>query len=276
MRLSGAAVLVGVAGFCMTAFVWAQSQSPVGKPAAPGAANTSRPWDVDAEDWVHNDHTRKGEFRRVVVTTDEGTVIRADLFTYDDALKAAQATGNLSIADKDLDGAAARADVEYARSRKVIALSGPVHAVIKPRADPAGEKPTARPGESADLETERASVRRNPINVDCDRLVYAYARDKKHATLSGNLRAVQKLEGNERILTAASAEWFGLEDRLVLKAPVRFEDKKGRKGESDEDVEIGTREGHESLHMRKGKFQLPMDDDEPATAAPPQKPGGRG
>lgn len=274
MRLRGLSALVGLALLPAAAFVWGQAKAPAGAGKPPQQSKPTQPWELDVEDLLHNDRTHRGEAHKVTVTTDEGAVIRADLFTYDDGLKTAQASGHLTVADKDLDGSAARVDLEYGRGRKVMTLAGPVHAVIKPRPATDEEQPARSTGGSGDGKSER--LRSKPIAVDCDRVVYQYSRETKHAVLSGNLRAVQQLDGNERTLTAASAEWFGLEDRLVLKAPVKFVDQKGRKGESDQDVEIGTREGNETLHMRKGKFQLPADDDEESGTAPPTATGGRG
>jgi hypothetical protein len=127
---------------------------------------------------------------------------------------------------------------------------------------------TEKAAKEDEEEGGRARLRRYPVVVRCARAEYLYARDRKRGTLSGGIDAVQTLPDNERRLAAPSAEWFGLEDRLVLKGPVRFEDRKGRKAETEQDVEVLTKEGAEGVRMRQSRYWVPVDD-EPVPAGKP-------
>jgi hypothetical protein len=72
-------------------------------------------------------------------------------------------------------------------------------------------------------------------------------------------------------VTADHADWYGLEDRVVLHPPVRVEDTKGQTGSSDEDVIVFTKEGNEAIIMKKGSINIRIPDEEKDdTTTPPQ------
>lgn len=226
----------------------------------------------------------------VVATSDQDTVIRADRFAWNDKTKIAHATGNLHMSDDRTEGTADRVDIEYQRDKRLMVLTGNVKLTLKPKksgeatsADKenagqggASSKSTATDSQtvagSGDTSDESAHLRDYPIEVTCDRVEYEYARDKRHAVLTGNFRAVQKLKDYTRTLLAERAEWFGREERVVLKGPVKLEDTKGRKGESPEDVEVFTREGKEGIRLKKGVYSMPVEENEGPSASPAERP----
>lgn len=250
------------------------SQQSGAKPKSPQASSQSgKPWHITFDELVHNDATGEGEATRVVATSDEDTVIKADLFTWNDKKRTARATGNLHMSDDQADGTAEQADIEYARSKKLIVLTGKVVLTLKPRKPASKDQPSAENAANgaADKASDEPGLRDYPIEVTCDRVEYSYARAKRHAVLTGNLRAVQKLKDHTRTLTADRAEWFGAEEKAILYGPVRVEDTKGRKGETPEDVIIHTREGQESIKMRKGVYTMPMEDEDKPQQQPPDR-----
>jgi lipopolysaccharide export system protein LptA len=240
------------------------------QPGAPKDApkKDASPWRMTFDELVHNDNTGEGEATRVVATSDEDTVIQADLFTWNDKKKTARATGSLRFSDDQADGTAERADIEYAKSRRLMVLTGNVRLNLKARK--AAEGPGGAASRAAGSDGD-GGLREQPIEITCDRLEYEYAKDKRRAVLTGNLRAVQKLKDHTRTLTAARAEWFGKEERVTLAGPVRVEDTKGRKGETPEDVTILTREGNESIKLRKGVYTMPADEDQKPDQKPPER-----
>lgn len=259
--------------------------------AASGKPKGDRPkrqvWNIEYEELVHNDASGEGEAKKVVATSEEETIIRSDLFRWNEKKKEAKATGNLQMSDPQADATATTADIFYAKAKKLIVLTGNVRIVLKPKrketedtttgsAPPTaqGGKAAAQPKESAEDETT-GSARRFPIDITCDKVEYQYAKEKKQAILTGNFRAVQKVDGVTRTITAAYAEWFGNEDRVLLHGPVRFEDTKGRITETKVDVTIFTKEGNERLSVPgPGTAQFPAEEEEEEqkTAPPPKKP----
>lgn len=283
----GAALLLLAGGSLI-----ARSQTAPTKPDKKGPQATQepqegRPWRFTFDVLVHNDATGEGEATLVVATSDQDTVVKADVFQWNEKTKQARATGNLHLSDERTEGTADLVEIDYRRDRRLMVLTGNVRLVLKPRSRDEGKKESPKangdgsasgndegkqtagqtPPEENDEESPTAGIRNYPIEVTCDRVEYHYARDKRHAILTGNFKAVQKLKDHTRTLIAEKAEWFGLEERVLLRGPVKFEDTKGRKGETPEDVEIFTQEGKEGIKLRKGTYTMPVEEDE--KGAPP-------
>jgi lipopolysaccharide export system protein LptA len=291
----GTVAACGAAGLLTLAFAGQNARPPAETSAQTSSArSSSRPWRITFEELVHNDATGLGEATVVIVTTEDDTVIKADHFTWNDKAKTARATGHLHLSDERVEGTADQADIDYHRDKRVIVLTGNVKLTLKPRKGqteapaPGSLPPTAGDGksgapqpegkngqnaaqssaaQSGDDNNELSDVRSYPIEVTCDRVEYEYARDKRHAVLTGSFRGVQKLKDYTRTFTAEHAEWFGREERVVLKGPVHLEDTKGRKGETPEDVELFTTEGKEAIRLKKGVYTMPVEEE---GAPPPQ------
>ena len=77
-----------------------------------------------------------------------------------------------------------------------------------------------------------------------------------------HFKVVQKLSDKTRTLTANHAEWFGLEDKVVLHGPVHVEDTKGLKADTKDEVVLFVKEGQERMLMKGGTATLPQDDDD--------------
>ncbi len=260
-----------------------------------GESKAPSTWVIQYAEAEHSDKTGEGQAKAVVVTTDEGTVLHADRFAWNDRTRVARAEGNLRVVDPEADATGSAVEIQYARSKRLLILTGGVRLTIKPRQETPqptavkveeGAAPSAvqkEPARGAAVveepdEDEAARLRKYPIEVTCDRLEYQYARDKKQGVLRGNFRAVQKLDDRTRTLTADHAEWFGREDLLVLKAPVKWEDTKGNSGASEHDVRIYTRRGEERLLMKSGTLTIIADDDEeqaPSQSRPPAQAPAR-
>ena len=158
-------------------------------------------------------------------------------------------------------------------------VTGSVVVVVKPKSDkpePMAPAPvtlnpangTATVDSPGKQDEGPSSARKYPATITCDKLEYEYAKEKKHAVLNGNFKVVQKLSDKTRTMTAEHAEWFGLEERLVLYPPVHAEDTKGMKADSKEIVTVLTKEGAEGLTMKKGMAIINVDDDDTPDAQP--------
>lgn len=268
---------LGIAALAAASSARQGAVAPPNKPAAaPGAPKQAKPWHITFDELVHSDATGEGEASRVVATSDEDTVIRADTFIWNDKKRTARAAGNLHFADDQAEGTAERVDIEYMKSKRLMVLTGNVRLTLKarkPEPPKPGQASTAtQPAGGAERpKSDEGALRDYPIEVTCDRAEYEYAKDKRHAILTGNLRAVQKLKDYTRTLTAPKAEWFGKDERVVLTGPAKVEDTKGRKGETPEDVTIHTREGHEGIKLRKGVYTMPADEDDQPASKPPER-----
>ncbi len=302
--ISRASVAIGAA-LLLTGTLAAARQDGAAKapvaPAAPAAAKQPRMWTIEYEEAVHSDKTGEGSAKVVKVTTDEGTVLHSLVFTWNDKTKIAKASGDLTMTDPQADATATEAEIQYAKDKKLVIMTGAVHVTLKPKekeAPAAGGSPApapAAPGAAKATEPAKkgepgkdgetaAEARRHPVDVTCERLEYSYARTVKHAVLTGSFKAVQKLSDKTRTLYAEKAEWFGVEEKVILRGPVHWEDTKGQKGDTNNDVTIYTKEGDERLQTKGGKITMPVDDEEEKPAAgaggekgkmaPPPEQGG--
>lgn len=285
VRALATLAIIGVVGAIAAGGAYRPHQ---GTETPPADDKRSRPWHITFEELVHNDATGEGEAMGVVATSDQDTVVKADRFTWNDRKKTALATGHLHMSDEQTEGTAERVEIDYRRERRLMVLTGNVRLTLKPKktgtatapaggGSPAATDQSTKPQEAQNSPTAEedatAGLRDYPIEVTCDRVEYEYARDKRHAVLTGNFRAVQKLKDYTRTLTAERAEWFGREERVVLKGPVKLEDTKGRKGETPEDVEVFTKEGKEGIKLRKGTYTMPVEEGSEAPAASSSETG---
>lgn len=239
---------------------------------------------VSGENIIQNEGTGEGSARNIEIVDDQ-TVIHADEGRWNTKQRVARLTGNLTLKDPQADGSADTALVFYARSKRLLVLTGRVQLTIKPRkeqkeAAPAavsiqnGKAQVAPPPEEEDKE----SPRKYPAVVTCDRAEYHYDRDVKYALLTGHFKVTQTLPEKTRTLTADHAEWWGKEERVLLHGPVHIEDTKGMNGDTAGDVTLYTTEGDERIIMPRGTIRMPVEDTEetegpaaPAGSAPPKQ-----
>lgn len=291
MKARRLVLLPATALLALTAYAaWSQDKNAP-KPSAQKSA--PRTWNIEAAAARFNDATGIGEARQVVVNDpEEGTVLHADLWQWNTKTKTAKATGGLLLSDPQAEVTGERADIDYARAKRIAVLTGKVRITIKskrsveeapPTAPPAPAPVTLQNGQATaqtppaeEGEDSLREARRHPTVVTCDKVEYHYARNKRYALLTGNFKAVQQLPDKTRTLTAKQAEWFGLEDRLVLRGPVHVEDTKGMKGDTPDDVVVYTKEGEERMEM-KGKFSgvYPVEEEEDEVAPSPPPTGNR-
>jgi lipopolysaccharide export system protein LptA len=294
--VAAAGVLLAVAGLG----AWSQAMDT--KPAAPKAQAKSEskkqtPWNIQFESWEHSESSGDNEFTKVVAVSDEGTTIRSDNWRLNEKSKTAVATGNLKMTDPEADATGKKADIDYAKGKRILVLTGDVEILVKPKKDknqPAEPAPAPGPApvslqdgkatlkdQNESDEENSGSVRKHPATITCDKLEYEYAKSKKHATLTGNFKVVQKLSDHTRTLTAEHAEWFGLEDRILLHPPVHVEDTKGLESfDTKEPVTVFTKENDERIIAKAGTgIYKVQDEDEdenkaakPDTDAKPQPP----
>jgi len=286
--------LVGIALLALTAYAaWPQNKAPKETTSpAPQESGKARFFLIDADSATYSDATGLGEAKKVVATDpDEGTVVRCDLWKWNEKKKIAEASGNLLVNDPEVDVTGERADVYYARSKRLVVLTGNVRITIKPRKseeETSPQRPNApapvavRNGKASvaptnpedEAEESVAKAREHPALVTCDKVEYHYARNKKYAVLTGNFKVTQQLPDKTRTLTARHAEWFGLEDRLVLHGPVHGEDTKGMKFDTDESVTVFTKEGDERLDGKRLKITFPVEEEEEPAPPPGEKRPG--
>ncbi len=227
-------------------------------------------------EWMHNSTTERGEAKGITIVDDK-TLVQADHGKWDNRPKVqlAETVGNIKMIDPQADATGDKALIYYAKSKKLLILTGGVQITIKPR-DEEQTQPAAAPGPApVSVQAGKATVqqpgteekpadddspRKHPTVVTCDKVEYQYGKDKKHAILSGHFKAVQTLKGNVRTLTADHGEWFGLEDRLVLYPPVHFEDTKGMIGDPKGEVTIHTKKGDEWIKTGPGEVSFPSSE----------------
>jgi len=254
------------------------AQNIAAPPIVPPPASTkddTREIEITFEDWSHNEKTGLSEYKKAVIV-DGDTTINSDTAQINRKTKTAFVTGNLRISDPQADVTGEKADVSYAKSKRLAVMTGKVHIILKPKSQKAEVAPATIKVDNgkavvdgeADDANSATVTRKQPAEVDCDKVEYEYAKAKKHALLTGSFKVTQKLSDRTRTLTAVKAEWFGNEERLVLTAPVHMEDTKGTKADSNHDVTLYTKEGEERLKMGPGKMTVPVEDEDQASPAP--------
>jgi lipopolysaccharide export system protein LptA len=285
------------AGLCVAVFTGsalysASSQEPKKPQAAAGqpekADKKPKTLNIRYSAWSHSDSTEISDFKEAVITdVDEGTVFRADKMKVNNkkGIQAADATGNLLVTDKQADVTGENAVIHFAKSKRLVVLTGKVLITVKPKSeqkDPTtaevGPAPVVLQDGKAkiadakpdDDDESAGSARKYPATITCDKVEYEYAKSKKHAVLTGSFKVVQQMPNRTRTLYADHGEWFGLEDRLLLHAPVRWEDTKNNmKGQSPGDVTVFTKENDERIEMPKGgSFVVEVEEEEEEPSAP--------
>jgi lipopolysaccharide export system protein LptA len=247
--------------------------------------------DISCSSFNQSDATGEGEYAKFVAVDKDTTVI-GDLCKLHDKKKVAEATGNLKITDPQADATGDKALVYYAKSKKLLVITGNVLITVKPKeksskpGEPAaasGAQPKPVEPTPAKVEATKAAVqpapddnddssRKYPAVITCDKAEYYYAKDKKHGFLTGNFKVVQTLPKKTRTLTADHGEWFGKEDKIILFPPVHFEDTEGTTFEPVGEVTLFTKEGEERVSMSKGgKGHIIVKDDEEDKEKKPEK-----
>ncbi len=267
-----------------------QPARPAQKTVQNAEAKKPVPWNIKFESWEHNESTGESEFSKVLAVSDEGTTMHSDVWKLNEKTKTAKATGNLQMTDPQADATGKQADVYYAKGKRLLVLTGDVEILVKPKKDKGEPEPAPGPAPvtvqdgkatlkdpNADDEESSGSARKHPATITCDKLEYEYAKNRKHALLTGNFKVVQKLSDHTRTLTAGKGEWFGLEDRLLLYPPVHVEDTKGLKEfNTDESVTVFVKEGDERVIAKKGSgvYEVkdePDDEEQPKKTEKPSK-----
>jgi hypothetical protein len=267
----------------------AQSKAPTKAAAqdtgAKQATKKPKTIHVAAASAVHVEATKTDDLTNAVITdVEEGTVFRADTMKVDNmaSVKTADATGNLLVTDKQADVTGEKVRVYFAKSKRLAVLTGNVVIQVKPKSeqkDPTATpvstmpiafqngKPTVAKPET-DEEDSAESARKHPATITCDKVEYEYGKDKKHAVLTGNFKIVQKFPDHTRTVYSEHAEYFGLEDKVILHAPVRWEDtKNNQKGSTPDKVEVFTKENDERIKATNFEITQEVEDEDEKTPA---------
>jgi lipopolysaccharide export system protein LptA len=255
--------------------------------AKPDEKQKQRDIVIQVASFIHSDSDGNGEGRNVVVVDGE-TTVRADTGKWNTESRVAVATGNLSMTDPEADGTSEKAEVYYAKSKKLLIMTGKVTITVKPKkktdvpapkapARPAAVvlkdgKATVQPDSQAEDDKEKEAPRRYPAVITCDRAEYQYDKKKKLGLLTGHFIVVQKLPDKTRTLTAERAEWYGLEERIVLHPPVHFEDTKGNSGDSKDVMVVYTKEGDDRVEGKATVIHFKVEADEEDEPKPAKKP----
>lgn len=276
-RLSAAGALAALAGWSALS----QAQSPTRPQPPKKEAPKEREVRIAYDEMVHSETTGEGEARKVVLVDGE-TQVMADRAKWNTKTKVLEGTGNLLMTDPQADGTSEKAVVYWDKGKRLAVLTGNVTITVKPRRKdtqpppgppPAGPAPVVLEEDRARVkgDDEEDSPRRHPAVITCDKVEYRYARNQKHAVLTGNFKVVQKLKDKTRTLTARYAEWFGREERILLHGPVKWEDSEGNGGEAPGDVTVYTAENDERIIVPgKGTaiLRVKEEDEEEAPPAP--------
>jgi len=236
---------------------WGLSASSQSKQNPAPVAKNERTIRVLGDELRHNDATGIGSAVNFTLIDGE-TVVKGEAVKWNHKTKIAQATGNLSMTDPQADATGKKAVIQYGNTKRIVEIVDDVKITVRPK-----KKAGAQPSKG-----DEDAPRGHPAVITCDRLEYHYARDKKYAKLTGNYKVVQKIKDLTRNVTADFAEWFGLEDKILLHPPVYYEDSKGQKMNTREQVTLITTEGAESIYGRKVEMEFPVEDDEEAKPAP--------
>lgn len=300
--------VIGLSAICLSVFVLAQDKkTPVLPPLVPkpdlaqtSQSKTQKQLQAVYESFQQDESTYTSFMKKATITdVEEGTVFKADEIKVKnrpakekpapgdkEENQVATATGNMSVVDKQAEITGERCVTYFAKSKRLAVVTGNVVIIVKPKSSkpdaviPAAPAPVIvnQANGKATLQDPQtptdegpSSARKYPATITCDKLEYEYAKDKKHALLTGNFKVVQMLSDKTRTMTAEHAEWFGLEEKVVLYPPVHVEDTKGMLADSKEIVVVMTKEGAEGLTMKKGMATINVDDED-APAAQPVKP----
>jgi lipopolysaccharide export system protein LptA len=288
---------------------------------SPAAVKTTRPAPVTPPSTADSGQTLD-DFRCDAWESEEQTKTRiAWKFRYHDAAdamtftgdkmrvddrtgkKTADAEGSIVIDDEKHHVTSEKAHVAYANSKKLAILSGNVVIVIKPDketasappAPPAGAQAVPGGGGAPGSDDDKPAVQKDRGQggtLTCDQVDYYYAKTRKFAIVRGHpvfkQHIVRKGEkALDRTLTADHAEYDGLNDKLVLYPPVHLTDSDGQRLNFTGIVNVGTKEGAETLQtaMPMDGIALHPDDEDsagshgsaqPAKTAPGKSPAEKG
>jgi lipopolysaccharide export system protein LptA len=290
--LAGAIAIAFIPGGIYAAQTAVKPKSSTKTPSGEQPKKKPKQLSIRAAAMEHVEATNTDDLKNAVITDlEEGTIFRADKVKIDNvaSAKTADATGNLQVTDKQADLTGETLKVYFAKAKRLAVVTGSVTILVKPKSeqkDPTthvAPMPVTVQGGTAkveapaeDEENGAGGARKVPATITCDKLEYEYAKEKKHALLTGNFKIVQKFPDHIRTIFADHAEYFGPEDRVVLYPPVRWEDtKNNQKGSTPDKVEVYTKEGDERLKATNFEItqdQPEEDDEQPAGGKPGQKP----
>lgn len=258
--------LAGIVICILLALVYAASgtETPIhdakGKSASNSQVKTTPVRQLEIQfDQAEEDENRSIGIYTNATITDGDTVIhclKAIMHRKDHII---DVKGNVTISNPQADVSGDGGTVDYTSHVRTATLSGNVVMIIKPKKT---EEPQAKQATSPSNSNNDAEIRKYPLEVHCEKIVYEYAKDKKHALLTGDFHIIQKLPDKTRTLTADHAEWIGLDDKVILYPPVHVQDDKGFQGDTDEQVVILTGKGNDTIKLGKGKAVIPINEDE--------------
>lgn len=236
-------------------------------PVTKGTAAPVRQLEIQFDQAEEDENRSIGVYTNATIT-DGSTVIhcaKAILHRKDHIL---DVTGNVTISNPQADVSGDNGTVDYTTQARTATLSGNVVMTIKPKKEneTKAKQPTPSSGSN-----DNARIRNYPLEVHCDKIVYEYGKDKKHALLTGDFHIIQKLPDKIRNLTADHAEWIGLEDKVILYPPVHVQDDKGFQGDTNEQVVILTGKGNDTIKLGKGKAIIPIKEEENPLPSGPGK-----
>lgn len=192
----------------------------------------------------------------------------SDIVLYNEDTKIASAPTKLRIEDPQNTVTGESGVAYYKKELRYVDLVGDVKIVARPK--PEDPKATTK------------STRRefkSPVTITCDKLRYWWKQ--KRGFSDTNVKISFRHKEKDWVITAASLEYFGENERALLKGDVAALSDKGDKVYCDT-ADIVLKEGAEKVIMEPIKLNTVIkgdpdeDEDDKTPPPPPVKPGGKG
>jgi lipopolysaccharide assembly outer membrane protein LptD (OstA) len=201
---------------------------------APAPAPAAAPAETEAKQVTiqHADHLRKeGAMYHLtgsVVLLQGDVTMTMDQCDYDDSKNTAVATGHLKIVDPESTVTGDKLQADF--TKKLAQIIGNVTIVTQrkktaPATEPetAPEKTAEKPAAGEKQPSTTSQYREKKTTITCPQIDYYYAADKKQATVTGPVKAVQE----DKTVTADKAYYDGVKDVVTLDGNVTVTTDKG-------------------------------------------------
>ncbi|HLV80574.1 MAG TPA: hypothetical protein VKT32_09845 [Chthonomonadaceae bacterium] len=204
---------------------------------------------------------------------EEDRTVFGESGSYNDHSKIIEAQGHILIEDPKHRVTGDKARVDNGKQKLAI-ITGSVIVVLKP--DPQ----TASPADK----DQAGSARQHGATITCDRLDDYF--HKNYIIMRGHFVGKQNFRDKdgkeiERTLTAEHAEYDGKKENLELFPPVDVHDNQGQQIHFDSIVNVGTRQGAETIQSSgpfhgTAPYDTSSEDEGPVPGPPPPKEGKPG
>lgn len=197
-----------------------------------------------------------------VVFTQDKVTMSMDQCDYDDDHQTAVGSGHLKIVDPESTITGDLLKVNF--DTKFAQIIGNV-TIVTQKKKPEGT--AEQPAEGEKKPTTVSEYREKKTTITCPQIDYYYADDKKQATVTGPVKAVQE----DKTVTSDKAYYDGVKDEVKLDGNVIVTMEKGNEFHCPE----------ATIHLKDDSFEAPnitgvviQEEEKPKEAPPPAAPNG--